>query len=91
MTRKGPRAAESAAAGLERVDDRVLAREPAGLMLGVDRRPIDDHIEDAAASADQLGVEAERLSNLGRQTGGPREIVSDAAVVNLDLHSLKAP
>jgi len=55
-------------------------------MLREDRDAIDDHIEDTPASTDQLRVESERLADFGRQTGGPRKVVSNSAVVDLDLH-----
>ena len=48
--------------------------------------PIDLHVEDAARSLDQLGLDAEALLDRGRQTGGLRCIVSRDTVGDADLH-----
>lgn len=69
-----------------RVDDLALRREPAFVVFRVDPLVPDEDVEDAAASADQLRVVPEPRLDLGRQTGGPGEIVSDAAVVDDDVH-----
>jgi hypothetical protein len=42
--------------------------------------------EDAAAAADELTIEAEAVFDGGRQTGGPREVVSNAAVIDSNGH-----
>jgi hypothetical protein len=38
------------------------------------------HLENAAAALDQGGADAERLLDLGRQTGGAGEVASGGAV-----------
>jgi hypothetical protein len=59
---------------------------PEGL-LGKDHRPIHRHLEDPAGGRDQLDVSVwPILAELGRQTGGPRLVVSDDAVVDGDSH-----
>jgi hypothetical protein len=55
-------------------------------VLGEHHRTIDDHIEDAATAADQLRFDPERLLQLGRQTGGSREVVSLNAVFDRYVH-----
>jgi len=55
-------------------------------MLREDRHAVDDDVEDTAASTDQLRVEPERFADFGRQTGGPRKVVSNSAVMDLNLH-----
>ena len=66
----------------ELVDDLALAREAPFLLLGEERLVVGGDDEDAAGAADELGVDAELFLDLGRQTGGPREVVSNAAVVD---------
>jgi hypothetical protein len=44
------------------------------------------HFEDAAAAADDLAVDAELFLDFSRQTGGSGEVVSNAAVVDSDVH-----
>ena len=44
----------------------------------------DEDVEDAPLALHQLDREAERRFDLGRQTGGPRAIVSDDAVFDAD-------
>lgn len=49
---------------------------------------VDDDLVDPARGFDQLNVGvAVRFLDLGRQTGGPRFVTSDAAVFDGDLHS----
>jgi len=49
-------------------------------------RAVDADVEDSAAEADDLRVEPELSFNLGRQTGGPWEVVSNSAVFDEDMH-----
>src|SRR5687768_14739725 len=60
--------------------------EAACLVFGVDQRAVRGDIEYAAAALDQLGLRAELLRDLGRQTGGPRQVVSALAVLDGDAH-----
>lgn len=50
--------------------------------LGKDENPVAHHLEYAPARLDQFHVDArEALPQLGLQTGGPRQVVSHAAVL----------
>jgi hypothetical protein len=55
-------------------------------VFGEDALVVDGHVEDAAASANDLAVDPELLLDLSRQTGGSGQVVSDAAVVDPDVH-----
>ena len=60
---------------------------PAQRLLGKDAAPIHLHFEHAARRLDQLHVGMGiGLADFGRQTGGPRLVVSDDAVFNRDTH-----
>ena len=51
------------------------------------RLPIALHLETAAARRKQLDRGGrKRIANLGRQTGGPRLVASDGAVLDRDRH-----
>jgi hypothetical protein len=56
-------------------------------VLGEDLLVVHGDDEDPAAAADELRLEAELLFDFSRQTGGSREVVSDAAVVDAYFHS----
>jgi hypothetical protein len=81
--RAGSRSARDRA---KRGDDLALVGKAAGLVLRIDANVAGKHVEDAAAAANQFRIVPQLRLDLGRQTGGPREIVSDAAVVNDDVH-----
>ena len=55
-------------------------------MLGEDQSAISDDIEDAVNASDEFGLHPELRGDLGRQTGGPRQIVSTYAVGYGDAH-----
>jgi hypothetical protein len=67
-------------------EDLALGRKAAFLFLREERLIADADDEDAAAAADEITVEAERLLDGGRQTGSPREVVSNSAVVDSNVH-----
>ena len=51
------------------------------------RLPVALDLETAAARRNQLDVGSrKRIANLGRQTGGPRLVASDGAVLDRDRH-----
>src|SRR5260370_37525908 len=58
-------------------------------LLGEDPAPVHIHLEYASGGLDEfdLGVWV-YLPNLGRQTGSPRLVVSNDAVLDGDLHSV---
>ena len=55
-------------------------------MLRVDFFSVDDDIKDPTTPTQELRLEAELVLYFGRQTGSPRQVVSNAAVVNDDVH-----
>ena len=58
-------------------------------LLGKDDAAVHLHLEDAAGGLDELHIRVgKRVANLGRQTGGPRFVVSDDAVLDRDLHGV---
>jgi hypothetical protein len=46
-------------------------------------------IENAVRALDELGLDAERLPDLGRQTDGPGQVVSGNAVGDGDFHGVR--
>ena len=67
-------------------EDLFLRREAPFLVFGEDALGVDGHLEDAAAAADDLAVDSELFLDFRRQTGGARQVVSNSAVINFDLH-----
>jgi len=56
-------------------------------LLGEDDAPVRLYLEDAAGGLNEFHFRMrEGITNLGRQTGGPRFVVSDDAVLDRDLH-----
>ena len=70
----------------ERADDLAGFRKPLLGVLGEDQLAVDDHVEDPVGALDELGLDAERLLDFGRQTGGPRQVLSTRAVGDRDCH-----
>src|SRR5207244_8200463 len=68
------------------LDNLLLAREAAGIMLGKNSLPVHGDIKDAAASAHDMAVDADRFLDLRRQTGGTGKVVSDSAVIDSNVH-----
>src|SRR5205823_10132112 len=66
---------------------RSLRGKASLVVLGENALAVDSDVEDAAAAADDLRLDAELFLDLSRQTGGSREVVSNAAVINSYLHS----
>lgn len=57
-------------------------------LLGEDPTSIHFHLEHATGGLDQLHIGVRvNLADLGRQTGGPRLVVSDDAVFDRDSHA----
>ena len=58
--------------------------------LGEHAAPVDLDFEHAARGLDQLDVRVRvGLANFGRQTGGPRFVVSDDTVFDGDAHTIE--
>jgi hypothetical protein len=68
------------------VDDLALVGEASLVVFREDLLLPREDVEDASASADELRVFSELRLDLGRQTGGPGQVVSNAAVMDDDLH-----
>jgi hypothetical protein len=66
--------------------DVIIRRKLPRFVLGIDRVPVHGDVKNAAASRDQLGLEARRLPNRVRQTGGFRLVVSLRAIGDRYLH-----
>ena len=72
--------------GVTNVPLRLEAAESVFVVFREDLLPVNHDVEDAAAPADQFRVESQFRLDLGRQTGGPGEVVSLHAVTDLDVH-----
>jgi hypothetical protein len=68
------------------VENLALGREAAFLFLREDDFAVDRDDEDSAAAADDFAVDPEFALDLSRQTGGSWEVVSNAAVVDSNMH-----
>jgi hypothetical protein len=66
--------------GCEQLLHLSVVRESTGASFRVDQLTVDFHFEDTVLALDQLGLEIESLSDIGRQTGGTGVVVSDDAV-----------
>jgi hypothetical protein len=86
-TRAGVRRRELRASGkrLQLPEDFAVFWEAALVVFAEDPFPVDNHVEDAAGALDQLRFNAARALDLGRQTGGPRQVVSLHAIGDADL------
>ena len=60
--------------------------ESSHLELREDHLTVDLDVVDAAASLEKLDLGAKFLLQLGRQPGGPRQVVSLVAVFDGDIH-----
>jgi hypothetical protein len=80
-------ARERESGSAELCEDFVGIGESSGFVLRVDERAVHDHVEDTVIALDELGFDASRLLDSGRQPGGLREVVSTHTVGDGDLHS----
>jgi len=76
MTRSGP----------QELHHLAILGEPPEALLREEELSVPPDFEHPAFRLDQLRVDAERLLDFGRQTGGPRKVVSNAAVFDLECH-----
>lgn len=74
----------------QRLDDLALGRKPPGLLLGEKHLIVRTDDKDAAAAAHQFALDPERLLDLGRQTGSSRKVISNAAIVDTNVHGLSS-
>jgi hypothetical protein len=70
----------------QRFENLALGREAAFFAFREDLLPVDRYDEDASAAADDLAVDRIFSFDLSRQTGGSWEVVSNAAVVDSNVH-----
>lgn len=70
------------------VDNRILDREDASDLFGIDQVAIGFDLKDAAHRFDQVRIFLQLAINFFRQTDGTGEIPSTPAVFNGDLHCL---
>jgi hypothetical protein len=68
------------------VENLALGRETPFLFLREDGFVVDRDNEDSSAAADDFAVDPEFPFDLSRQTGGSWEVVSNAAVVDSNMH-----
>ena len=71
---------------LQFLEDFRLGGKAAFVVFGEDFLAVDRDDEDAAASPDDLRFDAQFFFDLSRQTGGSGEVVSNAAVVDSNVH-----
>jgi len=64
----------------DKILDFPLVGESAGDLLGEDRLSIQVHLKNSTRAFDQLRLDAETISEVVRQTGGSRMVVSNHAV-----------
>ena len=68
------------------LNDLGSVREAAFAVLGKYHNAVGCNIEDAAATLDKFRLHFEFLKNIGRQTGGARQIISTRAIFDRDMH-----
>jgi hypothetical protein len=88
VSRRCVRSRSSASKSGQRFENLALSRESSLVAFREDLFPIDRHDEDASAAADDLAVDRIFSFDLSRQTGGSGEVVSNAAVVDSNVHGL---
>jgi len=70
------------------LDDFLLGRKAPFVVLREEALLVDRDVEDPAAATHELTFDAELFLDLSRQTGGSGEIVSDAAIIDPNLHDI---
>ena len=70
---------------MQSANDLARLREAPHLLLGEDQLIAESDVEDPARAFDQVGLNAELLLDVGRQTGGSGVVVSDGAVLDRDV------
>ena len=78
----------SLAACPQHVDHFVVLRESPGFVLREDHLIIDNDVEDAIATLNERRVDAERLPDAGRQTGGLGAVLSPPAIGDRDSQAV---
>ena len=70
------------------VDDLPLGWEPSLIVLAEHASVIDRHVEPSAAASNDFAIDPELILELGRQTGGPGKVISNAAIVDSNTHQI---
>src|SRR5438270_6873286 len=74
--------------GAQLIEDLFFGGETSLGVLVEEQLIVRRHFEDPAAAAHDLAVDAELFLDLSRQTGGSREVVSNAAVIDSNVHGV---
>src|SRR6266851_1474720 len=74
------------AQGAELIEDFLFGRKPPGVVLRENPLAVDGDVENPAAAAHELAVDSELFFDFSRQTGGSRKVVSNAAIINANIH-----
>ena len=77
--------------GVDLFEDLLVLGEPVRRLVRVDGRPVDRDLEDAAHALFQPGLDAVPVLDGRLQTGGLGQVVSLAAVQDLDIHGVLQP
>ena len=72
--------------GVDLGEDLLVLRETVGRLVGVDRGPVDEDLEDPARALDERRGDAVLVLDGGLQTGGLGEVVSLSAVQDPKVH-----
>ncbi len=72
--------------GAEKVQNLLLLRKAAGVVLAEHELAVLLHVENPTAAGDELRLDAQAFPDRGRQTGGAGQIVSLVAVGDAYLH-----
>ena len=73
--------------GVDLSEDLFVFRKAIRLLIRVGDLAVDEDLEDAARALAQRGGDAVLVFDGGLQTGGLRQVVSLAAIQNLDVHT----
>jgi len=73
------------------LNDLLVLREPAGLVLAPDPRPVHVNVKHSASPGDQLRFSGKLFLNRLRQTGGSGQVVSVDAILDANIHRLRSP
>ena len=72
-------------------EDLLVFRKAIRLLIRVGNLAVDEDLEDATRALAQRGGDAVLVLDGGLQTGGLRQVVSLAAIQNLDVHAAPFP
>ena len=73
--------------GLKLLKNLLFGGKTSLVVLGKNFLAVSGHVEYAAPATSDYGVDVEFLFDLSRQTGGSRVVISNDAVLDLDVHA----